>query len=151
MAKKPIPPVASRFKPGQSGNPGGKPKVPDDILKARKLNQIELERVVNKYLWLQRDEVQAAIKDPATPMMELMVASIVAQAAQKGDQVRLEFILARLIGRVKDTLEVVTPTPFIIRRGDGTQVVCGSTLGSAEAQESIDPDNTVTRQPKDRK
>lgn len=90
------------FKPGQSGNPGGRPKLPDDIKEARKLNQVELERIVNKYLYMDREAVKAAISSPKTPMMELMVASIVAQAAQKGDHLRLDFVLNRMIGKVKD-------------------------------------------------
>ena len=125
MARK-DPPKATRFKPGQSGNPGGKPKVPDDIRKARTLNQIELERTVNRYLYMDRAQVQEAIKNPETPMIELMVASIMAQAAQKGDERRLEFILQRMIGRVTDKIEVKTPTPFVVQRANGDQLVLGA-------------------------
>lgn len=101
MPRKP-PTNGVKFKPGQSGNPGGRPKLPDDIKEARKLNQVELERIVNKYLYMDREAVKAAISSPGTPMMELMVASIVAQAAQKGDHLRLDFVLNRMIGKVKD-------------------------------------------------
>jgi hypothetical protein len=127
MPKKP-PPTHTRFKPGQSGNPGGKVKVPDDIKEARKLNQHELERIVNKYLYMDRDAVKAAISAPGTPMMELMVASIVAQAAQKGDHQRLDFVLNRLIGKVKDQLDVTVAKPFVVRHTDGSQTVLGSEL-----------------------
>jgi len=124
MSKK-LPPEGKRFQKGQSGNPGGKVKVPDDIKRARTLNQLELERVVNRYLYLTSHELRERIQDPATPMMEMMVASIIAQAAQKGDQQRLEFILCRLIGKVKDQLEVTTPTPFILKKRDGEEIVMG--------------------------
>ena len=132
MTKRPPPPAKHRFQPGKSGNPGGKPKVPDDIAKARKLNQQELERVVNKYLWLDRAALQEAVKDPATPMLELMVASIMAQAAQKGDQQRLEFILQRLIGRVTDKIEVKVPAPFVIKRASGDELVLGARVMSED-------------------
>jgi hypothetical protein len=131
MPRKP-PPEHTRFKPGQSGNPGGKVKVPEDIKEARKLNQVELERIINKYLAMSRDEVKAAIGAPSTPMMELMVASIVAQAAQKGDHQRLDFVLNRLVGKVKDQIEVKQVTPFVIRHTTGEQTVLGAKVESEE-------------------
>ena len=39
---------------------------------------------------------------------------------------RLEFVLQRMIGKVKDQLEVTTPVPFIVKRADGSEVVMGS-------------------------
>jgi hypothetical protein len=39
-------------------------------------------------------------------MLEVMVASIMARAAKDGDYSRLEFLLARSIGKVKDISEV---------------------------------------------
>jgi len=125
MGRKP-PPEGKRFKPGQSGNPGGKAKVPEDILKARKLNQLELERIVNQYLWLSAAELKARVQDPATPTMELMVASVIAEAVKKGDQQRLEFILCRMIGKVTERLEVDIPVPFIVHRRDGSKVIMGA-------------------------
>ena len=113
------------FKPGQSGNPSGRPKTPEDIAKAKRLNQHELDRIINKYLWMDREAMQARLKDPSTPMMEIMVGSIVAQAAQKGDQQRLEFILQRVVGKVKDQIEVAAK-PYIIERRDGSQVLLGA-------------------------
>lgn len=124
MSKK-LPPEGKRFQKGQSGNPGGKAKVPDDIKRARTLNQIELERVVNRYLYLTSHELRERIQDPTTPMMEMMVASIIAQAAQKGDQQRLEFILCRLIGKVKDQLEITGVKPFIVEKIGGGRVEMG--------------------------
>ncbi len=131
MARKP-PPEHTRFKPGQSGNPGGKAKLPEDIKEARSLNQIELERIINKYLYMDKDEVKASIQAPGTPMMELMVASIVAQAAQKGDHTRLEFVLQRMIGKVKDQIVLTQPIPFVVRHLNGEQTVLGAKVDKKE-------------------
>ena len=103
---KPVPPVHMRWKKGQSGNPGGKPKIPDDIKETRSLNQYELERIINRYLHMTKGELVAAIKNDATPMMEVTVASIVLKAASGGDHLRLDFILNRLIGKVKDKVQI---------------------------------------------
>lgn len=131
MPKK-LPPKEKRFKPGQSGNPGGRPKLPEDIKKARQLNQVEFERAVNRFLYMTREEMQATLKDPATPMIEIMIGSIMAQGAQKGDQLRLEFVLNRIIGKVQDRIEVKTPEPFVVHMSDGGQVVMGARLKSDE-------------------
>ncbi len=118
-------PEGKKFKPGVSGNPGGKPKIPEDIKQARKMTQIELERVINSLLFLDREALQAKIKDPKTPMIEMIAASIMAQAAQKGDHTRLDFILQRMIGKVKDQVEISTPQPFILKKRDGEEIVMG--------------------------
>ena len=101
------PPRETQFKKGQKRHPlAGRPKTPPDILEARKVNQAEFERILNKYLYTSRAELKKIIETPGTPMIEVVVASILAQAALKGDQTRLEFVLSRLLGKVKERVEV---------------------------------------------
>ena len=128
MTKKNGPPNGekTRFKKGVSPNPGGKRKLPEDIKKARALNQIELERVCNKQLWMTRDELKDLMKDPAANMLELTVASILGQAMQKGDQQRLEWIAMRLIGRVSDRIEVTSTQPFAVKLLEGAVIELGT-------------------------
>lgn len=126
-----------KFKPGQSGNPGGRPKLPEDIREARKMNQLELERIVNKYLYTTVDAVDAALKDPATPMMERMVAMVVSKAAEVGDHTRLDFILSRLIGRVKDQIEITTVKPYIIHNINGGQTVLGAKVENKDEENHV--------------
>ena len=40
------------WKKGQSGNPKGKPRTPEDIKHSRKFNQFEFERAVSKLLFI---------------------------------------------------------------------------------------------------
>lgn len=86
------------FEPGQSGNPNGRPPTPEDIKQARKLNCAEFERIANKYLHMTHAELGAAVKSGNATVLEMMVASIISKAVTKGDQIRLEFLLKRLIG-----------------------------------------------------
>jgi hypothetical protein len=131
MPRKP-PPEHTRFKPGQSGNISGRPKLPDDIVQARKVCQLELERIINRLIYLSASELKAVMASPETPMFEIMIASIIAQAAQKGDQMRLEFVLQRMIGKVKDQVELSTPKPFMISRRDGTTLELGAKVEKEE-------------------
>lgn len=123
------------FTPGNKVSQGkGRPPLPEDVKQGRKINQTELERVINKLLYVDRAGLQEIIKTPDIPMIEIIAASILAQAAQKGDHVRLEFILQRMIGKVKDQLEVTMPKPFIVQRLDGTIIEMGAALPKKEGE-----------------
>lgn len=120
------------FPKGVSGNPKGSPGLPKDLRDARRLGQLELERAINRLIYLSRAELRAVIENPDTPMFDITIASIIAQAAQKGDQQRLDFILTRVIGRVKDQIEITTPKPFVIVRHSGETVELGAKVEDDE-------------------
>lgn len=112
------------WKPGESGNLNGRPKIPDEIKEARKLNRITFERISNKYIWMTEAEIKAARKDPGTPMVDQAVISLLLKGISAGCHLRLNFILDRLIGKIKDEVEVnVYPKPLIIKRMDGSEVI----------------------------
>lgn len=79
------------WKKGQSGNPSGKPK---QLLTKDKVNAI-----IGKFSLLNREELQSLVQSPKTPMIEIMVASIMVRAAKDGDYARLSFLLDRSIGK----------------------------------------------------
>lgn len=82
------------FKPGQSGNPSGKPK--------NLLTKDKVKAIVGKFANMTREELQSVVADPKSTMIEITVASIMVKAAKDGDYTRLDFILNRSIGRVLD-------------------------------------------------
>jgi hypothetical protein len=104
------------FAKGQSGNPKGGPGLPKDLKDARKFNQAELERAVNRLIYLDPAEVEAFLAAHEPNYLYRIVAQILDKAAQFGDQNRLEWVCTRLIGKVTDRIEVTTPRPFAIFR-----------------------------------
>jgi hypothetical protein len=94
-----------RFQKGQSGNPGGRPKLPEDIRMARSLNATEFERIVTKYLYLPWSEIYKLKEDQSLPLMECAIISMLAKAIEDGDERKLGFLLDRVIGKVKERLE----------------------------------------------
>jgi hypothetical protein len=84
------------FKPGVSGNPGGAIKLPEDIKQARKLTRVELERILNRFVYMTKQEIIDIARDPKTTGLELMIASLVSKATNEGDYKRISFILDRL-------------------------------------------------------
>lgn len=91
------------FRPGQSGNPSGRPKLPDELKDATPL---EIKLLIWRLWKLKRDELQAFISNPDTPAGQLHVASVLAKGIKEGDPVRLDYLLNRLIGKVKEVVEL---------------------------------------------
>ncbi len=89
------------FVVGNAGGPGA-PKVPDDIKKARKLNRIEFERILNKYIHVKLGDLHGIIKDPHTEVLDGIVCKILSKGFNEGDPRRLEFVIDRLIGKVQE-------------------------------------------------
>lgn len=96
MPRKP-PPEHTRFKKGQSGNPGGRPKA--------RLTVEKLREIIDRLSFMTRMQLQAVIQAEETPMIELQIASILAQAAKTGDYSRVQFILDRVLGKVANVNE----------------------------------------------
>lgn len=120
MVKKDTSKNLKPFPKGTSGNPSGRPK--------GALTTPEVSALMGKFCRLSRDELTAVIQNQKSSMIEITVASILAKAAKDGDYSRLEFLLARSIGKVKDQLEVSSIRPYVIERLDGTQLELGAKL-----------------------
>jgi len=80
------------FKPGQSGNPSGKPK--------QLLTKDKVSSIFQKFSCKNRIELQAVIDDQKSTMIEIMVASVMVKAAKEGDYARVQFLLDRAVGKV---------------------------------------------------
>lgn len=115
----------TRFKKGQSGNPNGRPRIPEDLKMARRLNKLELEKLLNQFLFMTPPEMEERVKSADVTAIEAMIGSIIIKAVKDGDQQRLNFILERLIGKVKDQIDLTVVKPFIIKRPSGEIVEMG--------------------------
>jgi hypothetical protein len=89
------------FEPGKSGNPAGRPPLPEDVRLAKNINQRQFELIMNDVLFLTKEELQVRYSDPKTPAVERMLVQLVRSAAWGGDPRRVDFILSRLIGKVE--------------------------------------------------
>ena len=97
--------IGRPFPKGVSGNPAGKPKMAKDLQKIRVLNQSMFTELVNKYLGMTKEQILDAVKAPETPALELMIAQVMSKAIVNGDQVRLNFLLDRIVGKVPDRVQ----------------------------------------------
>lgn len=83
----------------------GRPRIPQDIRDARKLNRTEVERVINNMLSWSLSELKAFCQDTENTVFECLVASILAKAIHQGDQQRLDFVLSVLNLKPKESGE----------------------------------------------
>lgn len=87
------------FKPGQSGNPNGRPPLPEDVRLVRKMNQAEFDSTIAHMVTLPASRVKEIADSLETPALERALAKTLYLAGRSGDQKRLEVILNRMHGR----------------------------------------------------
>ncbi len=112
------------FPKGTSGNPSGKPK--------NLLTKDKVDSIIARFSFMNRQELQGVVQNEKTPMIEIMIASVMVKAAKDGDYSRLEAILNRSVGKVKETKELILPKPTVVERANGSQIVLGSEIAEEE-------------------
>jgi len=102
------------FVKGVVTNPNGRPKVSSQLKEIKQLNATRLAELLNEFINMDKEALIAKSKDPSTTVFELIICSILKNAYDKGDQQRINFILDRLVGKVKDQVE---------HTGDGFKII----------------------------
>jgi len=95
----PNPSKSTRFRPGMSGNPTGRPPLPENLRAINALTGVEVRLVIAKYARMNRTELEAIIQSPETPILEVSIAATFIQAARTGDCARITLLLDRTVGR----------------------------------------------------
>lgn len=83
---------------GQSGNPKGRPKLPDEIKEARKLSVKKIIEMFSKYLLMTEAEFEKVDRTNLT-LLEVWFLKNIDTAMQKGNHAVFDKILDRIIGR----------------------------------------------------
>ena len=91
-----------KWKKGQSGNPAGKPKTPDDIKAARKLTQVEFERICYNLMCMSTGRLAEVVKSNQTPVLTALVARILEKGIHDSSKAELNFFIERFLGKVPE-------------------------------------------------
>jgi hypothetical protein len=83
---------------GQSGNPNGRPKLPDEIKEARKISVEKIIEMFSKYLLMTESDFRKVDRNNLT-MLETWFLKNIDYAIQKRDHHTFDKILDRVIGR----------------------------------------------------
>ncbi len=130
----PNPNEKTRFVKGQKSPSPGRPKAAKSVIEAAKANgelltTVDLKIIISRYFFMYKDQLIAAINDPKTKAIDLIIASTIVAAIKNGDVGRAESLFIRCLGKVKDTVEVPHAEPCIIKRLDGSEVELGTKMG----------------------
>ena len=93
------------FQNGHKISKGAVP-IPVEVIEARKINKVESERILNKFLNLSLDELASFANNKSNNVHEMLVARILYEGIKRGDHVKLEWVYSRLVGKVKEEVEV---------------------------------------------
>ncbi len=88
------PPEEHRWKPGQSGNPNGRPKIPE-ALRDKKITTEEAKLRIAALFRLNTASLDKLLKDPSSEAFDLAAAAILARGIKEADPSRIEYLLNR--------------------------------------------------------
>lgn len=93
------------WKAGESGNPSGRPRIPEELRAIQPLTRPIVTRIISKYGHMNREQLEIAFADPSTSAMDLAIIGVFMKCIQHGDPSRLTFLLDQSIGKVPNTVE----------------------------------------------
>ena len=94
------------FKKGVSGNPAGGKKHNPELKAIKNLTQKELIDVSNMVLKGTMEELLDIREDSESTVLQRMLAAVAVRVMKKGDMHAMDILLNRMIGKVKDKIDV---------------------------------------------
>ena len=115
------------FVKGQVTNPKGAPRISEDLKKFRKLTPTMVAEMISRFAAHNREQLQAALRNPDASILELMFGKAIEQALKTGDPKYTNMILDRVVGKVTDKIEHKLPKPTVVKLfGEDATIVLGS-------------------------
>ena len=85
------------FTLGESGNPRGRPPIPEDVRNARTINIALIVQALNRYFFLRPEELNSLEQATETTVVERILISLIKRAID-GDARSIEFLFMRFLG-----------------------------------------------------
>ncbi|MCP3682674.1 MAG: hypothetical protein GY861_08300 [bacterium] len=94
------------IKKGQVLNPNGRPKTAKETKLIRQTLTDDVVKTTEHYLSMSKEDLEKAKRDKTKPSLELIVINIISKSIEQGDNSRLSGLLDRVIGRVKQEMDL---------------------------------------------
>lgn len=105
MSKKKVGSEKTQFKPGQTGNPNGRPIISPEIKALKTLTVKSYREIIQHVIDGNVEQLKEIVRDNTQPALKVAVAAAVITAIKKGDIATVEKILERVIGKVPDIVQ----------------------------------------------
>lgn len=102
----PTPPEHSKFKPGQSGNPNGRPRKYVSFLREQGYKLSEVNDCIQVMMSMTLEELKAVWDNKDATVMEKTIASAIKKSIEKGNLDSIEVLLNRAFGKPKEPIEM---------------------------------------------
>lgn len=89
---------------GQSGNPGGAPKLPAELREARRKNMASLIRLIHLYVGLTHEQAAERLAGPEALQLEQMIQGQISKASE-GDARSFQFLIEIMCGKIPESDE----------------------------------------------
>lgn len=96
------PPKDSRWPKGTSGNPAGPRPLLPEFRGIYKLQPDEVKRLISIYFRMTPAEILAQMNMPDSCSLQCLIGSTILQAIEKGDFSKVQPMLERVIGKVRE-------------------------------------------------
>lgn len=90
------------FKPGESGNPNGRPRKFVSLLKEQGYKLSEINDTLMALLSMDLNELKEVFENPKATVLEKAVAGAIRKSIEKGSLYNIETIITRAMGKPKE-------------------------------------------------
>ena len=96
------------FKPGQSGNPNGRPRKYVSLLKEQGYKLSEINDTIQAMMSMDLEELKSVWDNPKATVLEKTIANAMRKSLEKGSLYSLETLLTRVYGKPKEQMDINT-------------------------------------------
>lgn len=104
----PFPNEDTQFKPGQTGNPNGRPRKYVSLLKEQGYKLSEINDTLMALLSMDLNELKDVFENPNATVLEKAVANAIKKSIEKGSLYNIETIITRAMGKPKESVDVTS-------------------------------------------
>jgi hypothetical protein len=102
----PTPPEHTKFKPGESGNPNGRPRKYVSTLREQGYKLSEINDCIQVMMAMTIEELKEAFENPTATVLEKTIAAAIKRSIEKGSLYSIETLLSRVYGKPKESVDM---------------------------------------------